>query len=93
LEGLEVALWRKLSDPFAVIVMCLVAIPFALATGRKGNLAPLAIAVAMGGCFWFLISGFQQLGIYGILAPPLSAVSPPLIFLAFGAFFLSRTQT
>ena len=93
LELMEVALWRKASDPFAVIIMCLLALPFALATGRRGNLAPLAVSVAIGGAFWFTISGFQQLGVYGLLSPSLAALSPPLIFFACGAYFLSRART
>lgn len=93
LASYMVALERKRSDSFSPLVMALVAIPLALAFGRRSAIASLANAVVIGLAFWASTSGFQQLGAYGLLPPTLAAWAPPVIFAAAGIYLLFRART
>lgn len=88
-----VALERKRSDAFSPLVMALVAIPLALAFGRRSAIASLSAAIVIGLAFWASTSGFQQLGSYGLLPPTLAAWAPPVIFAAAGIYLLFRART
>jgi LPS export ABC transporter permease LptG/LPS export ABC transporter permease LptF len=90
---LMVALQRKYAEPFSALVMTLIGIPLALSFGRRSAIAALASAVAIGLVFWATIGGFQQLGTYNLLPPAVAAWAPTIIFLAAGAYLLSRART
>ncbi len=92
-RGYEVALARRWADPWAPLVMSLLAVPLALAFGRRTALIALSLAVAVGLVFWGSVSGFQQLSLYNLLSPIVAAWSPLLVFMALGIYFLSRTRT
>jgi LPS export ABC transporter permease LptG len=90
---LAVALQRKYAEPFSVLVMALIGIPLALSFGRRSAIAALASAIAIGLAFWATSGGFQQLGVYNLLPPPVAAWAPTIIFLAAGTYLLSRVRT
>ncbi|MGB8508873.1 MAG: LptF/LptG family permease [Pyrinomonadaceae bacterium] len=90
---LSVALERKMSDPFAPLVMTFIGIPLALAFGRRGALAALFVAVFVGLLFWAATSGLQQLGVNGMLSAKLAAWGPPAIFTSIGIYLLTRSHT
>lgn len=91
--SLMVEVERKRAAPFAPLVLTVIAIPLALSFGRRGALASLLMAVAVGLAFWGASSGFQQLGAYGLLPTTLAAWGPALIFASVGLYMLFRART
>ena len=90
---LEIALQKKYTGPFNVMVMALIGMPLALTFGRKSTIIALCIAIALGLIFWAAIGGFQQMGEYGLLPPVVAAWSPIVIFAASGIYLLFRART
>jgi LPS export ABC transporter permease LptG/LPS export ABC transporter permease LptF len=85
-----VALQRKLAFPFVTVIMTLLAVPFALTTGRRGTLYGIGVGIALALSYWLLTSLFAAIGTAGLLAPLLAAWAPNLIFGA-GAIYLILT--
>jgi lipopolysaccharide export LptBFGC system permease protein LptF len=90
---LLVVLERKKAEPFSPLIMILVGAPLAFAFGRRGTMVALCIAIGSGLAFLGLTSGFQQAGANGLLTPSAAAWAPSLLFLAVGAYLLTRTRT
>lgn len=90
---LSVVLERKKAEPFSPLIMILVGAPLAFAFGRRGTMVALCIAIGSGLAFLGLTSGFQQAGVNGLLTPSVAAWAPSLLFLAVGAYLLTRTRT
>jgi LPS export ABC transporter permease LptG/LPS export ABC transporter permease LptF len=90
---LAVALQRKYSEPFGVLVMALTGMPLALSFGRRSAVTALCLAIALGLSFWAVTGGFQQLGSYGMLPPAVAAWAPIVIFAAIGMYLLARART
>ncbi len=88
-----VALQKKYSAPFDVLVMAMVGIPLAISFGRKSAILALCFAVFLGLAFWAVSSGFQQLGDYELLPPVVAAWAPVTIFAIAGVYLLSRVRT
>ena len=78
----EVALWRKLFYPFAVLVMMALALPFAYVHSRTGGLgAKVFVGIMLGILFHMLNSLFSHLGLLQQWPPFISAALPSIIFL------------
>jgi lipopolysaccharide export system permease protein len=92
-SALALALQRKYVNPFSVVVMAFIGMPLALAFGRRGAIVAMCVAVGVSVAYWGVGGGFQQLGNHGLLPPEVAAWSPPVIFAAAGAYFLSRVRT
>lgn len=88
-----VDLQRKISFPFVTIVMTLLAIPFAVMTGRKGALYSIGVGVVLALAYWTLLSVFGAVGSAGMLAPVLAAWAPNLLFGAGAGFLLLTVRT
>ena len=52
-----VALQRKVAFPFVTVVMTLLAVPFAVSTGRRGALYGVGIGIVLAITFWLMQSG------------------------------------
>ena len=89
----KVALWRKVSFPFVTIIMTLLAVPFAVTIGRSGAMAGIAAAIAIAIVYWTTISVFAAMGAGGVIAPPLAAWAPNLLFGAGAAYLLLTVRT
>jgi LPS export ABC transporter permease LptG len=89
----EIALAQRWAVPLAPVVMALLGLPLALAVGRRTALTALSAAVMTGLAFWGSVSGFQQLGQYQLLPPPVAAWAPLLLFLVVAAYLLARART
>jgi LPS export ABC transporter permease LptG len=89
----EVALQKKYTGPFGVMVMALIGMPLALSYGRRSAIIALCLAIALGLIFWATTGGFQQMGEYGLLSPIVAGWSPIIIFAAIGIYLLSRART
>ncbi len=90
---LSVQLQRKLAYPAITLVMAMLAIPFALLTGKRGGVAGFALAILMAVVYLGVSSLFEAMGNVNTLPPVLAAWSPDLLFALAGAWFLLRTPT
>jgi LPS export ABC transporter permease LptG/LPS export ABC transporter permease LptF len=88
-----VALHRKLSFPFVTLIMTLIAVPFAVTTGRRGALYGIAVGIVLAVVYWMTINAFGAIGSAGMLAPVLAAWAPNLIFGAGAAYLLLTVRT
>jgi lipopolysaccharide export system permease protein len=75
----EIAFWKKVVYPLAVIVMMALALPFAYLQSRAGGIGYKVFAgIMLGVAFHFLNGLFSHLGLLNTW-PPLLAVSIPSI--------------
>ncbi len=89
----EIALWKKLLYPFAVLVMMALALPFALTHDRMGGVSvKVFLGVMLGVGFHFLNGLFSNLGVIHSWQPALVALTPSLVFLGAAAVMLSRVE-
>jgi lipopolysaccharide export LptBFGC system permease protein LptF len=86
----QVALARKLAFPFITLIMTLIAVPFAVTTGRAGAMAGVGVGIALAMTYWTTINVFAAFGAGGLIAPTLAAWAPNLLFGA-GAIYLLLT--
>jgi lipopolysaccharide export LptBFGC system permease protein LptF len=89
----EVALHRKFAFPLVTLVMTLIAVPFAVTTGKRGALYGIGLGIALALVYWTAISVFAALGASGVLPPALAAWAPNLLFGATAAFLLLTVRT
>jgi lipopolysaccharide export system permease protein len=85
----EWAFWAKLFQPAAVIIMMLLAIPFAIQSTRVGGVgAKLLLGVMIGVGFHFLNQLTSHLTVLYSWPPLLSASMPVMIFLVVALFLI-----
>lgn len=85
-----VALQRKVAFPFVTVIMTLLALPFAVTTGRRGALYGIGIGIVLAIVYWIALSLFGALGAGGLLAPTLAAWAPNILFGA-AALYMNLT--
>jgi lipopolysaccharide export system permease protein len=79
----ELALWSKLFRPAAVIIMMLLAIPFAIQSQRAGGVgARLLLGIMIGLGFHFFSQLASHLTVLNDWPPLVSASAPLLVFLS-----------
>ena len=79
----EIALWTKLMYPIAVLVMMILALPFAYFQKRQGGVgARIFTGIMLGLGFYTLNRLFGALGLLYDWSAVASAVTPTLVFLA-----------
>jgi len=79
----EIALWAKFVNPLAVIVMMVLALPFAhIQTRQAGVGAKIFTGIMLGLLFHFLNRLFSHLGLLYSWPPVMAAVLPTAIFLS-----------
>ena len=78
----EIAMWNKMVYPFAILVMLLMALPFASHQRREGGIsAKIFLGIILGLTFHFAGKLVTSLGALNEWQPILSAVAMPLLFL------------
>jgi len=79
----EIALWSKMLYPVTVLIMMLLALPFAQFQRRQGGVGFRIFAGTMLGlAFWLIERLFSYLGVLNDWVPFFSAVFPLLVFTA-----------
>jgi len=79
----EIALWTKLTYPLAVVVMMVLALPFAYFQGRQAGVgAKIFAGIMLGVVFHFLSRLCSHLGLLNDWPPVASALMPTVTFLA-----------
>ena len=91
--ALRVALQRKLSFPFVTLILTLIAVPFAVTTGRHGALYGVGIGIVLAIGYWIVISIFAAIGSAGLLTPMLAAWAPNVLFGGSAVFMLLAVRT
>jgi LPS export ABC transporter permease LptG len=89
----QVEYHRKMAFPLVGLVMTLIAVPFAVTTGRRGALYGIGLGIALSIAYWFILTIFGALGAAGILPPVLAAWAPNLFFAAGAGFLLLTVRT
>jgi lipopolysaccharide export system permease protein len=78
----EIALWMKAMYPIAVLVMIVLAVPFAAFQKRQGGVgARIFTGIMLGLAFYVMNRLFGALGLLYDWPAPVAAVTPSLIFL------------
>ncbi len=86
--NLEVELHKKISLPFASIVMALVALPYAFRLGRKGTLYGVGVGLVLGMVFFAMLAFSSTLGETGALPPLIAVWTPNIAFLMLSLYLL-----
>ncbi|MCX8042979.1 MAG: LPS export ABC transporter permease LptG [Desulfobacterota bacterium] len=89
----EVEMHAKVSYAFIAIIMCLLAIPFALRIGRSGEMAiGIAVSVALGFLYWLFYAFCLSLGKSGALPPFLAAWTANIAFGFVGVYMFLHVR-
>jgi LPS export ABC transporter permease LptG/LPS export ABC transporter permease LptF len=88
-----VDLHRKIAFPPVTIVMTLLAVPFAVSTGRRGALFGIGVGMVFAIVYWTTNNLFGVVGAAGLIAPALAAWAPNLLFGAGAAYLMLTVRT
>jgi len=89
----EIAMWNKLLYPFVVLVMMLLALPFAAYRQREGGVsAKIFSGIVLGLTFHFAGQMFTNLGAINEWPAILSAITMPTLFLMLAIYMLWSTE-
>ena len=89
----EIEMWNKLLYPFAVMVMMLLALPFASHQNRQGGVSgKIFSGIVLGLSFYFIGRLFAHLGTLNNWQPFLCAAAITVIFLILALWMLWRTE-
>jgi LPS export ABC transporter permease LptF/LPS export ABC transporter permease LptG len=88
-----VQLQRKAAFPFVTLVMTLLAVPFAVTTGRSGAVYGIGAGIVLALTYWTMLSIFGALGAGGWMSPPLAAWAPNILFGAAALYLLLTVRT
>jgi len=92
-ERYEIAMWKKLVYPFAVLVMMALALPFAYIHTRSGSVGTKVFSGIMLGIFFHMLNSlFSHLGLLQNWSPPVSAILPSMVFLAAATLMMWWTE-
>src|SRR5947209_7607026 len=90
---LRVQLQKKIAFPLITLVMAVLAVPFALSTGRRGALTGVAVALLIAVVYWATAGLFEAMGNVSQLPPALAAWSPDVIFSLAGGYMVLKTPS
>ena len=88
-----VQLQRKVAFPFVTLVMTLLAVPFAVTTGRRGALYGIGIGIVIAIVYWMMLNVFGALGEGGVTPPILAAWAPNILFGAAAIYMVLTVRT
>ena len=88
-----VALHRKLAFPFVTLIMALIAVPFAVTTGKRGAMYGVGAGIVLAILYWTAISVFGAIGAGGLMAPALAAWAPNIVFGCAALYLLLTVRT
>jgi lipopolysaccharide export LptBFGC system permease protein LptF len=89
----DVALAGKLAFPFVTIILTLMAVPFAVLTGRGGAMAAIGVGIGLALTYWITISVFAAMGTGGLVTPLIAAWAPNMLFGAAALYLLLTVRT
>jgi lipopolysaccharide export system permease protein len=89
----RVALARKVAFPFVTVIMTILAVPFAVTTGRHGAMYGVGIGIALAIAYIVALSVSGALGQGGALPPLLAAWAPNILFGAAALYMMLTVRT
>jgi lipopolysaccharide export LptBFGC system permease protein LptF len=89
----RVALARKVAFPFVTVIMTILAVPFAVSTGRHGAMYGVGIGIALAITYIVALSVSGALGAGGALPPLLAAWAPNILFGAAALYLVLTVRT
>jgi len=89
----QVQLQQKLAFPFVAVIMTLLAVPFAVTTGRSGAIYGIGVGLVLAIVYRTALSLFGALGSGGWVDPTLAAWAPNILFAAAAAYLLLTVRT
>lgn len=90
---LVVELQRKIAFPLVTVIMTLIAVPFAVTTGRRGAMYGVGVGIVLAIIYWVAMSLLAAVGKGGLLPPVLAAWAPNLLFSAAAGYGLLTVRT
>ncbi|MDE1942318.1 MAG: LPS export ABC transporter permease LptG [Betaproteobacteria bacterium] len=82
----EIAEWSKLLYPFSILVMMMLALPFALQRPRSGAVGMrVMIGIGLGLSFYLVSRFFSYMGQLNDWSPAMSTLAPSVLFLGIAA--------
>ena len=90
---LKVQLQKKFAFPLITLIMAILAVPFAVAQGRRGALTGVAVAIGVAVSYFILSGLFEAMGNANQLPATLAAWAPDLIFALAGGYLLLKVPT
>jgi lipopolysaccharide export system permease protein len=99
LEGYDakeyiVNLYGKIAFPFVILIMVLIAVPFALRSERSGGvMQSIGLGIFIGFSYWIVHAFSMSLGKSEILPAFLAAWAANILFGAIAAFLFYRVNT
>src|SRR6266508_274018 len=75
-----VQLHQKVAFPFVTLIMTLLAVPFAVTTGRRGAMSGIGVGIVLAIVYRTAMVVFAALGAGGWLSPMLGAWAPNIVF-------------
>jgi LPS export ABC transporter permease LptG len=88
-----VQLQKKVAFPFVTVIMTLLAVPFAVTTGRSGAIYGVGVGIVLALVYWTALSVFGALGAGGWISPVLGAWAPNIIFASAAVYMLLTVKT
>ena len=88
-----VDLERKVAFPFVTVIMTLLAVPFAVTTGRRGAMYGIGIGITLSIVYWVTLQVSSALGAGGVIAPFLAAWAPNIFFGAAALYMVLTVRT
>ena len=85
--------YRKIAFPFVTVVMTLLAVPFAVTTGKGGALYGIGAGLGLAIVYWIINSVFAAIGSAGMVTPMLAAWAPNVMFAASAVYLLLTVRT
>jgi LPS export ABC transporter permease LptF/LPS export ABC transporter permease LptG len=88
-----VQLQRKIAFPFVTLIMTMLAVPFAVTTGRRGALYGIGVGIVVAIVYWTTMSVFAAVGAGGWMTPGLAAWAPNILFGAVALYMVLTVRT
>jgi len=89
----RVTLQERIAFPLVTVVMTLLGVPFGAATGRRGALYSMGLAVILGSAYWLVNTFFLAVGQAALLPPMLAAWAANILFLAVAGYLTLTVRT
>ena len=87
----ELALWKKIVYPLAIIVMLMLALPFGYLQARAGGIGlKLFLGISLGVGFYIMNGLFSNIGLINTWPPWLAVSIPSIVFLVLALVMLFR---
>ncbi|MFZ6812859.1 LPS export ABC transporter permease LptG [Undibacterium sp. Rencai35W] len=81
-ERYAIAFWKKVTYPFAILVMMALALPFAYLHARSGGISlKIFSGIMIGMVFYLMNSLFSHVGLLNTWPPLITALVPSMVFL------------